>query len=226
MIILNVKQGSEAWLEARCGIATASNFGSIVTRTGKLSASRDGYLAKLVAEYFGGPGDYFESDWMERGKMLEAEAFDYYALVEKALPERVGFVYRDEGRMCGASPDGLVGDKGLLELKCPSLETHLQYLARDVCPRDYFAQVQGQIWCSNGEREWCDFMSYYPGMPSLIVRVEPDVGYQAALSKYMPLFVKEILAHRERLIEIGVPEPEFEELEARRERLSDREVFV
>ena len=90
MIVLDCKQGSRAWIEARLGIPTASMFGQIVTPTGKLSASRGPYMGKLLAEWaLGEPVDAFESDWMERGKMLEGEAFAYYDIQTDSEPQEV-----------------------------------------------------------------------------------------------------------------------------------------
>ena len=113
----------------------------------------------------------------------------------------MGLIYRDDSRMVGCSPDGLVGEDGLLELKCPMAPTHLLWLCRGVMPHVHRAQVQGQIWVSG--RSWCDFMSYHPQLPPLLVRVEPDERYQAALDDLMPKLVTEVLTERERLRELG-----------------------
>ena len=109
-----------AWIEARLGIPTASEFSKIVTPGGKLSASRDEYIGTLLAEWALGEQDAeFQSEWAERGKLLEPEARDYYRFHRDADVATVGFVYRDDARSVGCSPDGIVGGDGLLELKCP-----------------------------------------------------------------------------------------------------------
>ena len=203
MITINCAQGSREWEEARLGIPTASAFSRIVTPTGKLSAQREGYLGELLAEWvLGEPIHEFQTEWMERGKLLEPDARAYYAFQRDAEVETVGFIYRDEDRQAGCSPDGLVGDDGLIELKCPMAGKHLVYLSRGVCPKEYVGQVQGQLWVTG--RLWCDFMSFHPGLPPFILKVEPDPKFQAALDDHMPTFIAEILEGRERLRELGV----------------------
>jgi len=204
MILLDVEQGSQAWVEARLGIPTASRFSSIVTPKGALSASRDAYLAELLAEWALG---YPVQEWLgnehtERGKVLEPDAFAYYGLVTEREPRACGFVYRDAARMVGCSPDFLVNDDGVGELKCPMAGTHLLWLARGICPREHWAQVQGALWVTR--RPWADFMSYYPSLPPLLVRVEPDEAFQAALDKAIPVFIDELIEGRARLLEMGV----------------------
>ena len=209
MIVLDVKQGSLKWTQARLGIPTASQASRIVTPTGRLSKSRDGYLAQLLAEWALGENvnDFAGTEWMERGKVLEPEARRYYAFHADAEPATVGLVYRDETRMASCSPDGLVGDDGLLELKCPSAPKHVLWLAQGGCPREHWPQVQMQLWCC--QRQWCDFFSYFPGLPPFIVRVEPDPDYQGALDAALPFFISQILAGRKRLEELGVIPSEF-----------------
>ena len=203
MIVHPCQQGTVEWTEARLGIPTASEFSRIVTATGKLSKQRDGYLAELLAEWcLGEPvTNFMGNEWTERGQVLEPEARKYYAFQRDLDAETVGFIYLDEARMVGCSPDGLVGEDGLLELKCPMAPTHLLWLCRGVLPPAHNAQVQGELWVTG--RAWCDFMSYFPGLPPLLVRVEPDSKYQAALDDLMPKFVQEVLAGRERLRELG-----------------------
>ena len=209
-IYLDVEQGSQAWLEARAGIPTASNFARILTPA-KLQASeqRHDYTDELIGEWaLGVDADDVWTDAMERGKVLEPEAFDYYRFHVDAEPKKCGLVYRDESRTAAASPDGKVVDDGILELKCPSARVHLGYLRRGILPTKYAMQVQGQLWVSG--RTWCDFMSYHPGLPPLIVREYPEARYQDALDKMMPQFIAELLEGRERLRAMGV-HPETEE---------------
>lgn len=211
MIVHEAEQGSVAWIEARLGIPTASQFSRIVTATGRLSKSRDGYLAELLAAWcLGEPvTDFLGTDATERGHALEPEARKYYSFQRDVDAQTVGLIYKDDSCMVGCSPDGLVGEDGLLELKCPMPPKHLLWLARcsatekkpAVCPPEHNPQVQGQLWVSG--RSWCDFMSYHPQLPPLLVRVEPDETYQAALDELMPKFVQEVIAGRERLRELG-----------------------
>lgn len=226
MIVLDCEQGSREWIEARLGIPTASMFSQIVTPSGKLSASRGPYMGKLLAEWaLGEPVDNFESEWMERGKFLEAEAFKYYGFVTESKPKKVGFVYKDEARMVGCSPDGLVSEIGTLELKCPSPGEHLTYLAGGVCPKKYVPQVQGEIWVTGAL--WGDFMSYHPGLPPFLKHVVPDPAYQDALDTHMPTFIEELLAGRDRLRELGVvPVSEIEVEEKERGSILTESIFA
>ena len=203
MIVNPAEQGTVAWQEARLGIPTASQFSRIVTATGRLSKQRDSYLSELLAAWcLGEPvTDFLGTDATERGHVLEPDARKYYAFQRDVEPTTVGLIYRDESRMVGCSPDGLVGEDGLLELKCPMAPTHILCLCRGGLPPTHKAQVQGQLWVSG--RKWCDFMSYHPQLPPLLIRVEPDLAYHAALDEFMPLFVEEVIAGRERLRELG-----------------------
>ena len=193
-------QGSEEWLERRLGIPTASEFDRIITPAKlELSKSSKPFMCKKLAEWmYGAPLEAFVSPWMERGKGLEAEAVRYYEMDRDVETSAVGLVTTDDG-MIGASPDRLVGDDGLLEMKCPALETHVGYmLDPSSLVADYRMQTQGQLWVC-GDREWSDLMSYYPGFPSVIVRQQVDTKVSLALSTHIPAFVDTMLQCREKL---------------------------
>ncbi len=113
-----------------------------------------------------------------------------YELIGEPVQE-VGFCVSDCGRF-GCSPDGLVGEDGLVEIKCPIISTHVEYLlkCKDECPTDYFQQTQGQILVTG--RKWVDFVSYFPGLPPLIVREEPNEVFQKLLIKELDLFTNEL----------------------------------
>jgi len=187
MINLPVEQGSYEWHEARRGIPTASEFKRIITSQGKAAAGRMTYVYELVAQRIMGFTDEqlenmeaAASPWMERGKQMESEAADFYALIRDVEPKTVGFCYLDKRRNIGASPDRFIG-AGLLEIKCPAPHNHIKYLEGGEVPAEYVPQVQGQMWVTG--RPWCDFMSYHPSLPPLIVRVEPDPAFTEAMSK-------------------------------------------
>ena len=207
MIELPCQQGSVEWHEARLGIPTASEFRRIVTPRGNRSSSRHAYRGELLAEWaLGEPvGGFTGTEDTERGQVLEPDARKYYAFVRDAEPREVGFIYRDEARLVGCSPDAMVGD-GLLELKCPQPGNHLLWLAMGVLPAKHFAQVQGCLWVTGAA--WLDFMSYHPGLPEFLKRVEPDEKYQKALDAHIPEFIAELLAGRERLRGMGVNDEE------------------
>lgn len=202
MIVLDCEQGTPAWLAARAGIPTASNFDKIVTPGGKLSASRDKYLHELLVEWALGPqenewgGDY----WITRGRDLEPEARRYYALQRDMEPRQVGFIYRDEARLVGCSPDWICPPSGMAEVKCPKPSTHMGYLLEGGA--QYTCQVQGQLWVTR--LEWSDFVSYCPGLPPLVVRCLPDPKMQDAFSTHLPAFCDELQEARARLLAMGV----------------------
>lgn len=203
MIVEYCEQGTREWVEARLGTPTASNLSRIITPTGKLSGSRGEYMAELLAEVFEGePYDDFKGQWLERGQVLEPDALRTYTLLREVEVEKVGIIFSDETYSFGASPDGLVGEEGGLELKCPASPQHLKYLALNDIPKAYVPQVQGALWAS--QRAWWDFMSYHPDYPELLVRVYPDDAYQKALSEHVPAFVHELRESMKRLIGMGL----------------------
>ena len=213
VIIRDIEQGSRAWHELRLGIPTASEFSRIITPTGKLSASREEYMAELLAEWALGevePEPPWMSEWMERGKLLEPEARSYYEFHRDQTVDQVSFIYKDKDRMAGCSPDGLVGEDGLLELKCAKAKTHLMWLAQGKVPRQHAIQLQGQLWGTG--RKFVDFLSFYPQLPPFIVRAEPDPKIQEALDEHIPTFVEKLLAGRRALVDAGVNPPDMAEI--------------
>lgn len=175
---------------ARCGIPTASNFDMIVTTKGEPSKQRQKYLYKLVGEVISGTTEEsYQNDAMKRGTEVEEEARKFYQIVSDNVVSTVGLCLSDCGGY-GASPDGLVGEKGQIEIKCPQMSTHIGYLIDNKLPTDYFQQTQGQLLVTS--REWCDFISYYPGIKPLIIRVYPDQEFIKKLSQELSLFCKEL----------------------------------
>lgn len=210
MIELHVEQGSRDWFEARRGIPTASQFSRIVTPSGKLSESRYGYTAELLAEWFGGEyGEEVREFWgtkrTEWGRTMEPRAVATYAFMTGRSGERRGLCYRDESRLIAASPDWMCDPDGIAEVKCPSMARHLYYMAMKVVPREYRIQVQGQLWVTG--RAWCDFVSFWPSLPLFVRRCEPDPECFAAFDRFLPAFARELLAARASLVEQGVQEP-------------------
>ena len=148
------------------------------------------------------------TEWTERGHVLEGEARAAYGLLRDADVTEVGTIYRDERRLVASSPDGIVIEEDpmalrtLLEMKCPKAGTHLLWLSRGTVPREHVMQLQGQLWVT--DFDGADFMSYHPGLPPLLLSVEPDEKLQAAMDEHIPTFIEELLAGRERLRELGV----------------------
>ena len=173
MIIHEVEQGSPAWHELRAGIPTASEFSKIVTPAKwQPSEQAAGYMNRLVAELLlGHPLDSVGTEAMERGSDLEEKAALAYELKTGFETVKVGFVTNDEGTF-GASPDRFVGEDGLLEIKCPLPGTHVGYCLSRSIEKEKLPQIMGQLLVTG--RKWCDIMSYCPGLPRIIIRVERD----------------------------------------------------
>lgn len=201
MIRNDCEQGSDEWLQLRLGIPTASEFDRIITPAKlQYAAGAAKYMHLKLAEWmYGAPLEAFVSPWMERGKELEAEAVCYYELERGVDTEAVGLLTTDDG-MIGASPDRLVGAEGLLEMKCPALETHVGYMLDPASlVAEYQLQVEGQMWVA--DRDWCDVMSYYPGFPAVIERRFQREKVQEALALHIPAFVQTMLDCRRKLTE-------------------------
>ncbi len=188
MIVHDVLQGTTEWLALRAGIPTASQFDQIITpKTGKPSASSEGYLHRLLAErILGRPLEQQSfSGWMDRGNALEVDAVAYYEGIRELDSTRVGFLTNDAGTI-GASPDRLVGTDGLLEIKCPSEGQHMGYLLSRNLGDKHKPQVQGQLWVTR--RAWSDTLSYHPELPPALIRVERDEDYIALLASAVEAF--------------------------------------
>lgn len=191
MIVLDVEQRSPEWFFERLGIPSASNFDKIVTASGERSKQRTKYLYQLAGERITEKAEEsYMSDAMQKGIELEKEARELYEMVNDLQVKQIGSCFPDELKSCIASPDGLVGEDGLLEIKCPQIHTHVGYLLEGKFPTEYFQQVQGQMYVTG--RKWCDFMSYYPGMKSFVIRVNRDEDFIAKLDTEIEEFVIEL----------------------------------
>jgi len=175
MRVYDFEQGTPEWLNSRLGCPSGSGFDKLITATGKPSTQAEGYVNQLIAELLTGETTYVKkTEWMERGNELEPRARDYYELATGNTVVETGFCKHDKLE-CGVSPDGIVGDHGLIEIKCPSPSVHVAYLRGGVVPTKYRQQTQGQMWIM--EAEWLDFVAYHPSMPVLIVRSYRDEMY-------------------------------------------------
>ena len=198
MITHNMEQGSPEWHTIRCGIPSASNFGKILSATGKASTSAKAYMDSLLADWLAGKAvDVTQSTmWMERGTELEAEAREAYTFITGREVKQVGFCMEDDKRW-GCSPDGLVGENGGLEIKCPKASTLVKYYHMLCCPSEYYPQVQGSLFVTG--REWWDFFAYHPDLRPLLVRVERDKEYIKKQEGALMKFVNEMEAKKETL---------------------------
>lgn len=191
MKILELEQRSPEWYQARKGMPTASSFDRIITSEGKPSKQRQKYLYELAGERLGGIVDEsYQSFAMLQGIEKEAEARALYELLNDPV-QQAGFCTSDCGSY-GCSPDGLIGEDGGLEIKCPLIYTHVEYLlkCKDEMPIDYFQQVQGSLFVTG--RKWWDFVSYFPGLPPLILREEPNDVFQRLLKRELESFCQEL----------------------------------
>ena len=176
MRVINIPQLSDEWFKLRIGNPGASQFDKIITSTGKPSTQAT-TLAYLMAgeKLIGEKVDTYTNAAMERGILLEDEARDYYEFITGKTVQQVGLCFPDNDDRYHCSPDGLIDDDGGLEIKCPTLPVHTEYLDKgNKLPAKYVAQVQGSLFITG--REYWDFMSYHPNMDTLIVRVEPDLN--------------------------------------------------
>lgn len=189
--VINCEQGTPEWFACRLGIPTASEFDSILAngRGGQPSKTRRTYMLKLIGERLTGEVAYnYQNEHMERGKEMEAEARDWYAFAANAEPQRVGFIRNGN---VGCSPDSLIGDEGMLEIKTKLAHLQADVLLGKELPPEHKAQVQGQLWVA--ERQWVDFVSYWPKMPPFKVRVYRDEEYIAHLAKMVGIFESELV---------------------------------
>ena len=173
-------QGGDQWLAARAGCLTASAIADMLakTKTGE-AASRASLRARLVAERLTGiPQDGFSNAAMQWGNEQEPFARAAYEIHSGNLVDQTGLVMHPSIPYAGASPDGLIDDCGLVEIKCPNTATHIKYLLSGDAPKEYQPQMLWQMECT--ERKWCDFVSFDPRMPShlqlFVVRFDRDEG--------------------------------------------------
>lgn len=180
----------DAMVKAGCSASQlAAAVKAAKSRNSNPAALRAKYIDRLAAEIVTGQPDpdSYTNAHMERGKVMEDEARDLYALLKDTEPQRVGFLRNGQK---GASPDSLLGADGGLEIKTAIPTIHLPRLRSGKLPPEHRAQVQGSIWVA--EREWWDFMSYWPGLPPLIVRVFRDEEYIAKLAVAVAVFNEEL----------------------------------
>ncbi len=164
MKVITVDQRSPEWFAARLGRLTASNLGdAFATTKSGFSTSRRNLRLRLVLERLTGKSQEsgYTNAAMERGILLEPEARAAYEAESGLLVDTVGFIIHDE-LLTGASPDGLIGDDGGIEIKCPGAAAHLDYL-RGAIPNDYTLQIAHSLWLTG--RAWWDFASFSTDFP-------------------------------------------------------------
>lgn len=191
-----VIQNSPEWFALRCGKVTASRVADLVakTKTG-WGASRANYAAELIAERLTGVvAESYTNAAMQRGQETEPDARATYEFMNDIEVIEIGFAPHPTIQMAGASPDGLVGADGLVEIKCPNTATHIDTLLGQSVPGKYITQMQFQLACTG--RAWCDFVSFDPRLPEemrlFVQRVQRDDKAIAEMEGHVREFLAEI----------------------------------
>lgn len=201
---IDCEQGTEAWLKARMGLPTASEFSCIMAsgRGGAESKTRRKYLLRLAAEIVtGAPIETYKSADMERGNLMEEEARNHYAFMHDADPQRVGFAINGQK---GCSPDSLIGDNGMLEIKTQRGDLLIETLLKDEFPPEHRHQCQGNLWVC--EREWIDISVYWPKLPTFTKRAYRDEVFIASLSRAVDDFNSDLAEMVDRVRRYGMQE--------------------
>jgi putative phage-type endonuclease len=191
-----VPQGGAAWRKARSGLVTASRLGDLTARTKTgWSASRASYMGQILAERLTGePLQTAASGPMRWGLETEPLAKAAYAYRMDVEVEAAGFVLHPTVPMSGASPDGFLGEDGVIEIKCPTTITHLETLAADEIPSKHLAQMHWQMACTG--RAWCDFVSFDPRLPEelklFVRRAHQDEAFITELEGMVRTFLDEV----------------------------------
>lgn len=202
----DIIQGSPEWHAIRCGKVTASRVADVMAKTKSgPAASRANYMAELIAERLTGtPAQSFTNVAMQWGTDHEPDARAAYEFRFDKNVTEVGFVVHPRIDASGCSPDGLVGDDGLCEIKCPQTATHLETLLGQSVPGKYLAQIQWQLSCT--DRSWCDFVSFDPRLPEMmqlfVYRVKRDDRYIAEMETAVTEFLAELEAKVTALLQL------------------------
>ena len=195
-MIEKVEQGTPEWFAARLGNVTASRVADVIAKTKSgYSASRENYMAQLICERMTNTvAESYSNAAMQWGTETEPFARAAYESFADVLVDQVGYVSHPIIERAGASPDGLVGADGLLEIKCPNTATHIDTLLNNQVPTKYFTQMQWQMACTR--RAWCDFVSFDPRLPNglqlFVKRVEYDTEYAEMLASEVFDFLQEL----------------------------------
>jgi len=194
-IVAMVEQGTEAWLNLRMGVLSASHANKVITGGGKVvpRSSRATYMELLAGQRITGKrGDDGYKGWeMERGNELESKARFGYEFATARTVKQVGFVFMDQDRLVGCSPDGLCADRPI-EIKCPILSTVIHYLYKGEVPTKYKPQINFQMWVLGIQQ--LDFIVYCDEDERLseIWTVEADPVFQAAFAIHVPAFLADV----------------------------------
>ena len=191
-----IVQGSNDWFQIRMGKVTASRVADVIAKTKSgYSTSRDNYMAQLVVERLTfTKQESYTNAAMQWGTDQEPFARAAYEAAQGVMVEEVGFVRHPTIEWAGASPDGLVGNDGCVEIKCPNTLTMIETLLSQKVPGKYFTQMQFQLACTG--RKWCDYVVFDPRMPAkaqlFVKRVDRDDTYIAEIEAEIVKFLAEV----------------------------------
>lgn len=199
--IIDVEQGSPEWLQARMGIPTASMFKTVMAdgRGGKESATRRKYMLQLAGERITkNPAEKYTNEHMERGKEQEPQALAQYEFETDVTVQRVGFIRCGK---TGASPDGLIGDDGMVEFKSALADILIDIHLRKRYPPEHAAQCQGNLWVA--QRKWIDIVVFCPGLPSYRERILRNESYINDIAGEVGTFNRELDSVVRQIEELG-----------------------
>ncbi len=190
-IYTEFQQSSLEWLAARAGVVTASEFGEIITPLFKAREGKgvESYLCQKLAEQWMGPLPSFNTIDMEFGRIKEEQAIPFYEGVFDEKIQQVALITDDKGKY-GCSPDGLIGDDGGIEIKCPRAENHLKYLRAKELPDEYALQVHGSLYVT-GRKFW-KFVSFHPRFPIFVTTVYRDEEKCELISEALGDFLEKL----------------------------------
>lgn len=190
-----MEQRSEEWFSARAGCVTASRIADVMMKP--TTAGYQNYRAQLICERLtGNPTETFTSAAMQHGTDTEPQARAFYEMETGHEVTEVGFIPHPTVEGTGASPDGIIGGEGLVEIKCPQPAEHIRVLTGGEIKRQYVLQMQWQMECTG--RKWCDFVTFNPALPfemqMHIQRVEADAKAQAEITEAVAAFIEDVKA--------------------------------
>lgn len=193
MIIHNIEQQSEAWVLARCGRVTGTRFKNLMSK--ETTDSYKDLVTNIACEMITGKmEETYSNAMMEYGLETEPEARKEYENILDVKVTEAGFIIPDEDNKyhewVGISPDGMTPDNGMIEIKCPLMRTHLEYIEADKLPAEYRYQVQGQLFVTGFD--YCDFVSYVPGMKTFVCRVYPEPELFAEFERRLDILIEQV----------------------------------
>ena len=192
IIIDEFEQYSPEWYAACAGNVGASSLDKIITTTGARSKQREDFLLQLAGEKITGKQEEtFQSLAMQKGKEREAGARALFEMLYNIEVKQCALVYKDEWKLCHCSPDGLIGEKKGIEIKNPTMKTHIKYLLQNTLPTEYLLQTQMSLYVT--ERESWYFMSAFEGLPPLIIEVQRNEKLIEIIGKEINEFNQELL---------------------------------